>query len=55
MSRPLKVLIVEDNEDDLELVLLELKRGGASLTSIQYSPSRVTASANCLKSTGLRT
>lgn len=28
MSRPLKVLIVEDNEDDLELLLVELKRGG---------------------------
>ena len=31
------------------------RRGGGSLTSIQYRPSRVTASENCRKSTGLRT
>ncbi len=26
--RPLKVLIVEDSEEDADLILLELKRGG---------------------------
>jgi hypothetical protein len=31
------------------------QRGGGSLTSIQYRPSRVTASENWRKSTGLRT
>jgi PAS domain S-box-containing protein len=28
MSKPLRVLIVEDSEDDAQLILLELKRGG---------------------------
>ncbi len=28
MSKPLRTLVIEDNEDDLELLLLELKRGG---------------------------
>lgn len=28
MSRPLKVLLIEDSEDDAQLVLLELRRGG---------------------------
>jgi two-component system cell cycle sensor histidine kinase/response regulator CckA len=33
MSRPLRVLIVEDTEADAELLLLELERGGFDVTS----------------------
>lgn len=33
MSKPLKVLIVEDNESDAELLLRELRLGGYSVTS----------------------
>ncbi len=35
MRSKLRVLIVEDREDDAELVLLELKRGGFDLTSLR--------------------
>ncbi|GAB6067818.1 hypothetical protein JCM13664_11370 [Methylothermus subterraneus] len=28
MSKPLRALIAEDSEDDTELLVLELKRGG---------------------------
>ncbi len=33
MSKPLRVLIVEDSKDDAELLLLELQRGGYDITS----------------------
>jgi hypothetical protein len=29
MAKDLKVLLVEDNEDDAELLYLELRRGGS--------------------------
>src|SRR3954451_21420592 len=32
-SKPLRLLLVEDSEDDAELVLLELRRGGYDVTS----------------------
>lgn len=32
MSTPLKVLIIEDNEDDAVLLMRELKRGGYDVT-----------------------
>ena len=31
MARPLNVLLIEDNEDDAQLVLHELRRGGYEL------------------------
>ena len=33
MAKPLRVLIVEDSEDDADLLLLELERGGYEVTS----------------------
>ena len=33
MKRPLKVLLVEDSEDDAELLCRELRRGGYELTA----------------------
>jgi len=35
MLKPLRVLVVEDSEDDAELVLLELRRAGFDLTSLR--------------------
>ena len=42
-------------DDQMQWISGRGQRGGGSLTSIQYRPSRVTASENWRKSTGLRT
>jgi signal transduction histidine kinase/DNA-binding LytR/AlgR family response regulator len=33
MGRPLRLLVVEDSEDDYEILIMELRRGGYALTS----------------------
>ena len=45
MGRPLRVLIVEDSEEDAELLLEELRRGGFDLISkrVETSPDMVLA------------
>jgi two-component system cell cycle sensor histidine kinase/response regulator CckA len=45
VSRPLRVLLVEDSEDDAELVMWALRRGGYDLTSerVQTGPAMAAA------------